>query len=587
MNTLFDREYRARSASLLMTSRKNAGLHAGLVLAAAIGSLGPATGRSENVGTVTEPLISNQVVDAATRERFTLINLTRDDGYACSGSLLRNDWVVTAAHCIEVTPGSGGPAVPPNTVDITAGWSTTNQESRVDQIVDFRPNDVALLHLASSFAVNGATTGFDRLIFTDGQFPYFGVTIDVPIHVFGRGIYQYAYMQGNTPVPAQSDGQYRVGNFYITSNTDGGALAWFSKTDSAAVDGGDSGGPSFASILEGEALVGVTSAAHYQCLPNQDCSSGWQWVSNTPDAATAPLAPLYNEIENVIGPLAQPPSAPQNSYVGTFGSVQNVTPIWVYAVDSSGNLLWYRKDSADSPWQGANTVGYGWGQFRDVIPAGGNCFYALTADGHLEWYRHDGFSDGSFQWSGPLEVGNGWTFTKVFSGGEGILYAIQSDGTLLWYDNPGYTSGQPNWQASTTVGSGWNQFRDVFSSGQGTIYALTVDGNLLQYQHTGYKTGDASWTVPLTVATGWDIYSKVVAAGNGVLLAIQPDGNMYYYQFQGDEHNPPILLPTPSPDPLVAPVMPSYWQPPVLVGTGWQDMETIFAVLPTPLQQPH
>ena len=45
-----------------------------------------------------------------------------------------------------------------------------------------------------------------------------------------------------------------------------------------------------------------------------------------------------------------------------------------------------------------------------MIPAGGNAFYALTQDGLLKWYRHDGFNDGSFNWKGPVDVGRGWAF---------------------------------------------------------------------------------------------------------------------------------------------------------------------------------
>jgi hypothetical protein len=34
--------------------------------------------------------------------------------------------------------------------------------------------------------------------------------------------------------------------------------------------------------------------------------------------------------------------------------------------------------------------------------------YAVQPDGGLLWYRHDGHGDGSFRWSGPKQIGNGW-----------------------------------------------------------------------------------------------------------------------------------------------------------------------------------
>jgi hypothetical protein len=445
---------------------------------------------------------------------------------------------------------------------------------------------VALIHLAKPFTINGMSDGFNRLIFQGNQFPYFGVTDGVAFVQFGRGINQYAHMEGNTPVTSSGDGQYRVGYFQFQYNTDHETDAWFTPTAADSVAGGDSGGPAFASVLSGNALVGVLSESHVTCLDGQDCSNtGWSWVSGITDAADAPLGPVLPALQAVMGPYIPHQDPPQNSYVGTFGTLQYLAPMWVYAVDGTGNLLWYRKDSASAAWQGANTVGYGWGSLRDIIPAGGNAMYGLTSDGHLQWYRHDGFSDGTFAWTGPVVEGNGWSFQKVLSGGAGILYAIESDGTLLWYDNPGYLSGQALFQGARVIGSGWNQFRDVFSSGQGTIYAITADGKLLQYQHKGYLTGDPVWTGPLVVGTGFDQYTKVIAAGNGILLAFKPDGTLYSYKFIGDDHNP-LPLYAFSTGPFGTVQMPSYWDGPTLIGDGWQDMETVFAMLPSPTQVP-
>jgi len=33
------------------------------------------------------------------------------------------------------------------------------------------------------------------------------------------------------------------------------------------------------------------------------------------------------------------------------------------------------------------------------------------------WYHHDGHGDGTFAWSGPNPVGDGWGFSQMFSGG--------------------------------------------------------------------------------------------------------------------------------------------------------------------------
>ncbi len=168
------------------------------------------------------------------------------------------------------------------------------------------------------------------------------------------------------------------------------------------IAGGDSGGPSFAKVLSGEVLAGVHSLCHSQCLPGQTCGpNSWTWVASTPECADAPIAPVWDEINRYLGAFtteSQPSvDSPAPGFIGTFSKTPpNYQPMWVYAIKNNGDLLWYRKDTGESPWQGPKKVGNGW-NFKDVIPAGGNSVYALTNDGRLLWYQHNGFNDGTFR----------------------------------------------------------------------------------------------------------------------------------------------------------------------------------------------
>ncbi|MDQ3814417.1 MAG: S1 family peptidase, partial [Armatimonadota bacterium] len=158
-------------------------------------------GEEDNLGTSRQALVGGQPVDAGNQEAFTLLSLTGPGG-SCSASLVRNDWAITAAHCVEVDDADGNPVPDParpgqNTVGkagnflLLANWKTVQQQPAV-QIETFRPYDVAIIKVAAPFNVHGSTFGFSRLVFNKNQFPHFGQTVPLAIMAFGRGIYQFA-----------------------------------------------------------------------------------------------------------------------------------------------------------------------------------------------------------------------------------------------------------------------------------------------------------------------------------------------------------------------------------------------------------
>ncbi len=275
-------------------------------------------------------------------------------------------------------------------------------------------------------------------------------------------------------------------------------------------------------------------------------------------------------------PLQTEPALPPQ-FIGTFGTTPpNYQPVWVYGIQNNGDLVWYRKDAGTSPWQGPKRIGNGW-DFKDVIPAGGNSFYALTDDGKLFWYQHTGFNDGTRAWKDRVQVGRGWSFTSIFSGGEGIIYAITNEGKLLWYKHNGYLTGAgldtPGaWENPKEIGRGWNGFEQVFSSGGGIIYAITTDGKLRWYKHNGYLTGagmatPGAWDGPKEVGRGWNGFRQIVPAGGGIILAIQNDGKLRWYKHNGYLSGAGMDTP-------------GAWDGPTEVGTGWQGFKKVFALLP-------
>ncbi|MEO6365673.1 MAG: trypsin-like serine protease, partial [Luteimonas sp.] len=374
-------------------------------------------GEEDNLGTSRQGLVGGTVISADTQEKYALLTLTSPIG-SCSASLLRNNWAITAAHCVD-TAGAPGQfmTVPDGSVTLKANWATEQTRPSM-RVITFRPLDIAIVRVAQPFAVRGSTTRYNRDIFRDGQFPYFGQLSPVPLMIFGRGINQFAQMVNGVPMPSSSDGQYRVG--FMTTRREEGDLVWYPSVSGQMIAGGDSGGPSFATVRgTDDVLYGVHALCHSRCLAGQDCSaSPWTWVSETPECADAPIAPIWDDINRYLGafvseaePAVEPPPP---GFIGTFGTTPpNYQPMWVYAVKDNGDLMWYRKDSGTAAWQGPKKVGNGWAAgYKDVIAAGGNAMYALTDDGTLRWYRHDGFNDGSFTWKGPVDVARGWRYTK-------------------------------------------------------------------------------------------------------------------------------------------------------------------------------
>lgn len=460
--------------------------------------------------------------------------------------------------------------VPLAGLTLNASWDPAQTRSVV-RVETFWPYDVALIQLNAPFSLYGSTTGYNRLIFQDGQFPYFGSVAGANILICGRGINQFASGEGDSATPSSSDGVYRLG--YARVNADDGTLYWYPSEGGLMIAGGDSGGPSYAWVLSGYALVGVHALCHAKYVEGKP-KTGWTWVTSTPSSADAPIMPLIPQLGQIMGPApagnAVREPYPPTGNVGKFAiSPPDYQPMWVYGIQPNGDLLWYRKETNASTWQGPKTVGTGWAGFKDVIAAGGNRFYALTQDGRLLWYQHNGFNTGEFDWNGANEVGNGWSFKRIFAGGDGIIYAIRQDGVLLWYLHHGYKDGTFNWAEPTEIGTGWGDFRDVFSLGNGAIYAVQQDGTLLLYKHNGYKTGKKDWGNTRTVGSAWNQFQQIIPVGDGVILALRPDGALIWYRHQGR---------------LAVGEMGRYeeiWDTPVTIGTNWQNFGKVFALIPS------
>ena len=213
-----------------------------------------------------------------------------------------------------------------------------------------------------------------------------------------------------------------------------------------------------------------------------------------------------------------------NGFLSVFPGGQNI----IYLIRPDGILDWRQHQGARAglnEWGPGKTVGTGWNGFEQVFSGGGGIIYIIEKGGKLRWYNHKGYLTGEGTpgaWEGPKEVGRGWAdFKLVFPGGNGIIYAITNEGKLLWYKHNGYQTGAgletPGaWEGPKEVGRGWADFKTVFSASDGIIYAITNEGKLLWYKHNGYQTGagletPGAWEGPKEVGHGWGIFVQVFA----------------------------------------------------------------------------
>lgn len=546
------------------------------------------------IGKVRQPLVGGAVVSAEQQEEFGLLDLSG----SCSASLLRNEWAITAAHCVEASDANGNPMPDPDLpgqnllnpigdITLTARWNTT-QERTATRVITFRPHDIAIIRVASPFKVGGKTTGYSRAVYGPKMTPFFGSLTPRDIMVFGRGIHQFASGAGATAVPAQRDGQFRVG--FFTTSTQDTTTYQFPSQNGQMIAGGDSGGPSFIGVQGGWALMGVHSSAQTQCLAGMPCGSWagpgpvpanynpWTWVAATPTSSDAPVAAVWDEIDRYLGALINPNpvgtdpapgtgAVPPTGNVGRFGTLPpNFTPTMTfYGLHNNGDLMWY--ELADGKVRGPKKVGHRWESLLTIIAAGGNRLYGLMPDGTLRWYEHSGWDTGTFNWKETADVAKWDTNTPIFSGGEGVVYAIRPNGELVWRRNLQANGGGEAWTPDKVIGSAWNQFRQVFSTGGGKIYALRPNGELLFYQHTDYLTGGPTWQKERLIANNWHHFRRIAPGPNGVILAIQGDGKLLWYKhgqkrglfsFGGKES----------------------WEGPLEIGSGWQDIRQLIVLLP-------
>jgi Tachylectin len=229
----------------------------------------------------------------------------------------------------------------------------------------------------------------------------------------------------------------------------------------------------------------------------------------------------------------------------------------------SGGALYRLQDQQVAAGTGTlgelGVVGSGWGGFAWTGAGGDGVLYALTKSGNLLWYRYDTARAAWLKGSGTV-VGSGFvpgtSVVNIAVGANGWIYVVRTDGKLVLYRHVGRLAGEATWGTGTgtgtgavggggtvtgsgsavgsglVIGSGWTGDELIAPQGDGTIYRQ-LGGNLYWFRHTDPAAGSVTWAnsgAGVKIGSGWWFYD-LLPLGAGVLLATSsPSGQVSLYQ---------------------------------------------------------
>lgn len=130
----------------------------------------------------------------------------------------------------------------------------------------------------------------------------------------------------------------------------------------------------------------------------------------------------------------------------------------------NGSLVRFQYDRDAGTLSAPIKIGVGWDGFQNIFSGGNGRIYAVNSTGQLLWYKHDLVTNQFLPTSGSIVGSGGWdNFIHVFYGGENaggvIIYAIDAQGRLFWFKHLSPDTGDNCWSAAEIVVQDYNVWK--------------------------------------------------------------------------------------------------------------------------------
>lgn len=163
----------------------------------------------------------------------------------------------------------------------------------------------------------------------------------------------------------------------------------------------------------------------------------------------------------------------------------------------------------------------------------GTLFF-VTADGHLYYHKHAGWSNGELANGKLTRIDIGWAdYQAVSAGNAGYIYVTQPNGDLLLYhqsDLNSFISKDTFWDIRAyRIGSQWNNFEHVFSGNEGYIFGVndgyegghTGDHVFYLYKRKNWQSNSNDYSIQRRgIGVNWNFGKLIFAGVNEVIYAI-------------------------------------------------------------------